>query len=72
MSKILCLSKSFKRCISFQEHARRILGYQVPGDPKFELDDDIVDAIDSLWNDKTVGECVEERRHEFYLMDSAP
>ncbi|KAJ8662276.1 hypothetical protein O0I10_001969 [Lichtheimia ornata] len=55
-----------------EEHARRILGYQVPGDPKFELDDEIVDAIDNFWKDKTVAECVEERRHEFYLMDSAP
>ncbi|KAI9314497.1 G protein alpha subunit [Dichotomocladium elegans] len=54
------------------ERAKKILEYQVPGDPKFELGNGIVDAIDHLWKDSTVSLCVEERGHEFYLMDSAP
>lgn len=53
-------------------NVQRLLDYQVSGDPKFELDPEIVDAIESLWADATVNLCVEERRHEFYLMDSAP
>ncbi|KAI7855452.1 G-protein alpha subunit [Circinella umbellata] len=55
-----------------KRHAQRILEYQVPGDPKFELDTDLLDAIESIWKDSTVALCVEERRHAFYLMDSAP
>ncbi|ORY89951.1 guanine nucleotide binding protein, alpha subunit, partial [Syncephalastrum racemosum] len=54
------------------ENAKRILNYQIPGDPKFELGPDLVEAIATLWTDRTASECVEERRHEFYLMDSAP
>lgn len=53
-------------------NVQRLLDYQIPSDPKFELDPEIVDAIASLWADATVNMCVEERRHEFYLTDSAP
>ncbi|KAG0185835.1 Guanine nucleotide-binding protein alpha-2 subunit [Apophysomyces sp. BC1034] len=54
-----------------EDYAKRVLEYQVPGDPKFELDPELVGAISSMWNDPTTITCIEERANEFYLMDSA-
>jgi len=59
-----------------QEPANRsytdlILAYRISPDPSFTLDHDIVQAIQSLWQDPIIPSLM-ERSSEFYLMDSAP
>ncbi|CAG8759715.1 18449_t:CDS:2, partial [Racocetra fulgida] len=49
----------------------RILEYSVESDPAFQLSPEIVEAIDSVWNDPIITEVLEKQSH-FYLMDSAP
>jgi guanine nucleotide-binding protein subunit alpha len=48
-----------------------ILDYRISPDPSFSLDGDIIQAIESLWQDPIIPSLM-ERSSEFYLMDSAP
>ncbi|KAF0408695.1 G protein alpha subunit [Gigaspora margarita] len=49
-----------------------ILEYCVGSDPTFQLSQEIVEAIDSVWNDPITRELLENNQYQFYLMDSAP
>jgi len=51
--------------------ADKILDYYVESDPAFQLSQEIVDAIDSVWHDPIIAEILDQQSH-FYLMDSAP
>ncbi|ORX63179.1 G-protein alpha subunit [Hesseltinella vesiculosa] len=52
-------------------HAGRVLSYQVPADPRFELDPELVVSIQYVWQDPVVAQCIEMHGNQFYLMDSA-
>ncbi|CAG8815422.1 4197_t:CDS:2, partial [Gigaspora margarita] len=49
-----------------------IMEYCVGSDPTFQLSQEIVEAIDSVWNDPITRELLENNQYQFYLMDSAP
>ncbi|RIB12028.1 guanine nucleotide binding protein, alpha subunit [Gigaspora rosea] len=49
-----------------------ILEYCVGSDPTFQLSPEIVEAIDSVWNDPATRDLLESNKYQFYLMDSAP
>ncbi|KAG9291788.1 hypothetical protein G9A89_012073 [Geosiphon pyriformis] len=51
--------------------AEKILDYYVESDPTFQLSPEIVEAIDSVWNDDIIKEVL-RKQSQFYLMDSAP
>ncbi|CAG8635233.1 886_t:CDS:2, partial [Ambispora gerdemannii] len=51
--------------------AEKILDYYVESDPTFQLSPEIVEAIESVWQDDIMREVMDKRSH-FYLMDSAP
>ncbi|RIA95683.1 G protein alpha subunit [Glomus cerebriforme] len=51
--------------------ADKILDYYVESDPAFQLSQEIVEAIDSVWHDPIITEILDQQSH-FYLMDSAP
>ncbi|CAG8669716.1 5776_t:CDS:1, partial [Racocetra fulgida] len=48
-----------------------IIEYNVESNTEFQLSPEIVEAIDSLWNDPIISEVLAKQAH-FYLMDSAP
>ncbi|CAJ0885844.1 10414_t:CDS:2 [Entrophospora sp. SA101] len=52
-------------------YAEKILEYYVESDPNFQLNPEIVEAIDSVWNDPIISEVL-DKQNLFYLMDSAP
>ncbi|CAJ0757418.1 21237_t:CDS:2 [Entrophospora sp. SA101] len=52
-------------------YAEKILEYYVESDPNFQLNPEIVEAINSIWNDPIISEVLDKQNH-FYLMDSAP
>ncbi|KAI8098900.1 guanine nucleotide binding protein, alpha subunit [Halteromyces radiatus] len=54
------------------ERACQVLNYQIPNDAKFDLEQDLIDAIQKIWQDPTTLKCIEEHGHRFYMMDSAP
>ncbi|CAG8536015.1 14357_t:CDS:2 [Acaulospora colombiana] len=51
--------------------ADKILDYNTESDPAFQLSEEIVDAIDSIWHDPIIPEILNNQTH-FYMMDSAP
>ncbi|ORZ19389.1 guanine nucleotide binding protein, alpha subunit [Absidia repens] len=53
------------------DHARRVLNYQIPGEMKFDLDPELIKSIRQVWEDPIVSQCIEQFGNRFYLMDSA-
>ncbi|CAO3652799.1 unnamed protein product [Cunninghamella echinulata] len=54
-----------------KEYSQKILAYEIPNDPKFNLEAELVDLFDNVWNDPIVSKCISEHGHQFYLPDSA-
>ncbi|KAI8370443.1 heterotrimeric G protein alpha subunit A [Radiomyces spectabilis] len=46
--------------------------YTLSAEPFHEFSESIVNAIDKLWNDPVMTECLERGSSQFYIMDSAP
>ncbi|TIB76478.1 hypothetical protein E3Q23_01802 [Wallemia mellicola] len=72
-SVILALRKLSMEPISNtnQHYADYILGFRLDLEPGMTLNKELVNAIDSLWNDPIIPKLL-DRSSEWYLMDSAP
>ncbi|TIB70595.1 hypothetical protein E3Q18_00568 [Wallemia mellicola] len=72
-SVVLALRKLSMEPISNtnQHYADYILGFRLDLEPGMTLNKELVNAIDSLWNDPIIPKLL-DRSSEWYLMDSAP
>ena len=53
-----------------QKHAEFLMAYQPESGPQAEIDYEVGQAVQAIWNDP-VKELLMEHQSEFYLMDSA-